>query len=100
MKIKHFSGYGSVNAKVVSRSLNTSTHKEGYRINTITFNVWGNHECGLKRDDWYDINQWLVKKVAKININYNDIKNVEYHYIDDIDGQEAIQYVVTYKTKW
>lgn len=100
MRIKHFSGYGSVNAKIVERRLDTSTHKEGYILNTIKINVWGNHECGLERDDWYDISQWLLKKVAKLTVDTTDIKNVECHYIPDIDGQEAIQYVITYKTKW
>lgn len=100
MRIKHFMGYGSVNAKVGSRSLDTSTHQLGYITKTATIYVWGNHEWGLMRDDSYDINQWLMKKVVKVDIDYRDIQNVECNYIPDIDGQEAVKYVVTWREKW
>lgn len=100
MRIKHFMGYGSVNAKVVKKTLNTATHNEGYIIKTLTINVWGNHEYGLERDDKYDINNWLVKKVAKVDIDYRDIMTMTYTSIADIDGQEAVQYYIAYKEKW
>lgn len=100
MRIKHFMGYGSVNAKVVKKTLNTATHNEGYIIKTLTINVWGNHECGLEIDDKYDINNWLVKKVAKVDIDYRDIMTMTYASIADIDDQEAVQYYIVYKEKW
>ena len=97
MRIKHFMGYGSVNAKVVKKTTNTSTQNEGYILKTLTINVWGNHEYGLVREDEYDINQWLVKKVAKVDIDYRDILTITCCYIADIDGQEAVQYYIAYK---
>lgn len=93
MRIKHFAGYGSVNAKVVQRSLNTLTS-----IKMVKIQVWGNHECGLDRSEYYyDINQWLLKKVAKVDIDYRNIREVKFQYISDINGQEAAEYTITYK---
>lgn len=93
MRIKHFMGYGSVNAKVVGKSLNTATG-----LKTLTINVWGNHEWGLDRSEYYDdVNDWLVKKVAKVEIDYRKIESIECNYIPNIDGQEAVQYHITYK---
>jgi hypothetical protein len=94
MRIKHWQGYGSVNAKVVGRSLNTATG-----IRTLTINVWGNHEYGLVREDKYNINNWLVKKVAKVDIDYQQIEDIDWNTIPDIDDQEAIQYHIIYKEK-
>ena len=95
MRIKHFMGYGSVNAKVVGRSLNTATKQK-----TLTINVWGNHEYGLDRSEYYDdINDWLVKKVARVDIDYRKITNITANYIPNIDGQEAMQYIITYRAE-
>jgi len=99
MRIKHFMGYGSVNAKVVEKGLKTDV-ANGLLRKYLKINVWGNHECGLERDDKYDINNWLVKKVAKVDIDYRDIMTMTYTSIADIDGQEAVQYYIVYKEKW
>lgn len=53
-KIKHFAGYGCVKAGVV---------KDGSC--TLHVRVEGNHEWGLKRDDLYDLYDWLVKRFDK-----------------------------------
>ena len=54
MKIKHFQGYGCVNAtKVKDNSC------------TLHVKVTGNHECGIHRDDEYDLYNWLVKRFDK-----------------------------------
>lgn len=100
MKIKHFQGYGCVNAKVVKKVTDTSTHCDGYITKTLVIRVWGNHEYGLVRNDIYDINNWLVKKVAKVDIDYKQITTLLYEYIDDIDNQEAIEYTIKYREKW
>lgn len=93
MKIKHWQGYGSVNAKVVQKRMSTLTP-----IRMVKIQVWGNHEYGIDRsDDYYDINQWLLKKVARINIDYRNIQNIEFKYLPNIDGQEAAEYTITYK---
>ncbi len=54
MKIKHFQGYGSVTATKVKDS-----------TCTLHVKVVGNHECGIRRDDEYDLFNWLVKKFDK-----------------------------------
>ena len=99
MRIKHFMGYGSVNAKVVEKGLKTDV-ANGLLKKYLKINVWGNHECGLVREDKYDINNWLVKKVAKVDIDYQQIEDIDWNTIPDIDGQEAVQYIIKYNEKW
>lgn len=99
MRIKHFMGYGSVNAKVVEKGLKTDV-ANGLLRKYLKINVWGNHEYGLVREDKYDINNWLVKKVAKVDIDYRQIEDIDWNSIPDIDGQEAVQYIIQYNEKW
>lgn len=54
MKIKHFQGYGCV---TVTRVKDSSC--------TLHVKVSGNHECGLYRNDEYDLFNWLVKRFDK-----------------------------------
>ena len=58
MKIKHWQGYGTVNAVKESRTV-----RDG--VVTLTIKVTGNHEWGLVRDDEYDLINWLVKRFDK-----------------------------------
>ena len=99
MRIKHFMGYGSVNAKVVEKGLKTDV-ANGLLRKYLKINVWGNHEWGLVREDKYDINSWLIKKVAKVDIDYRQIEDIDWNTIPDIDGQEAVQYIIKYNEKW
>ena len=49
MKLKHWQGYGTINAKVLSK-----------KQDTVVIEVWGNHECGLRREgDKYGVEKWL-----------------------------------------
>ena len=60
MKIKHFSGYGTVRIRKVGYSKHNDT--EAYTINVV-----GNHEQGLLRP-FYDprcIHDWIGKRYAK-----------------------------------
>ena len=96
MKIKHWQGYGSVNAKVIKRTASTS---EG--VKTITIEVVGNHEYGLDRsDDEYDIYNWLLKRFDKSVESDRDILKIEYSEdsvrIDNCDVDRGI-YKITYK---
>lgn len=51
MKIKHWQGYGTVSAqKIPDKNC------------TLHIRVTGNHEWGLRRDDIYDLYEWLVKR--------------------------------------
>lgn len=66
MKIKHFAGYGTVNAKKVLDLKYTDkrySHYENPRIVNIV--VSGDHERGLVREDVYDVCEWLLKKLVK-----------------------------------
>lgn len=51
MKIKHYAGYGSVNAKVMEKS-----------TNRYVIDVQGMHECGLVPYCESDSVEWLLKK--------------------------------------
>lgn len=62
MKIKHWQGYGTVNAKKLSSS-----------ADVLVVEVWGNHEWGIARNDVYDVCNWLVTKFDKVH----DSSNVE-----------------------
>jgi hypothetical protein len=64
MKIKHFQGYGSVQAKKLSKTTIGNKTK-------LVVEVKGNHECGLVRDDIYDVKSWLFDRFEK-NFNGND----------------------------
>ena len=54
MKIKHWQGYGTVEAK-----------KMPANGATLHIRVSGNHEWGLRRDDEYDLFNWLIRKFDK-----------------------------------
>lgn len=76
MKIKHYMGYGTVQAKKIFKS-----------VNCIKITVWGNHEWGLERDDKYDVFNWLVKRFDKTHKDYMDISSIDMSsYCKKIDG--------------
>jgi len=102
MRLKHWQGYGTINATVSGRELNTASNTE-----IIKIKVWGNHEYGLDRsEDKYDIFRWLLKRLVKAYKNidcnkaYKIIKSVSFSYIGDIDGQEAGLYTITTNYYW
>lgn len=75
MKIKHWQGYGCVDAKKVSRT-----------DDTLVIHVWGMHEYGLERTDEYDVFEWLVSKFDKTRKDYRDIVSVstDDYYTDEM----------------
>jgi len=61
MKIKHWQGYGSLNAIVLQKQQSYGNGVATGRL--VKLEVWGNHECGLElpfRDN-YRLAQWLGK---------------------------------------
>lgn len=64
MKIKHFAGYGSVQARKVSKT------KSGDKTKLVV-EVKGNHEWGIVRNDIYDVRRWIFNKFEK-NFNGED----------------------------
>ena len=96
MKIKHWQGYGIVNARKV-KDKNVTLH----------ISVTGNHEWGLRRNDDYDLYNWLVKRFDKTVPEYLEwrrtLENIfiqEWEYTDD-DGLtiEACDYYFKYGSK-
>ena len=66
MRIKHWAGYGCVNAKTNYRK----NYKNGTTVTTVE--VWGNHERGLEpryfdKQDW---ERWLGKRFRLNKITY------------------------------
>ena len=79
MKIKHFAGYGTVNAKKISK-----TQKNGKT--KLVVEVTGNHEYGLQRDDPYTLKLWLINRFDKSAININPYR-MQYSYTCDISKE-------------
>jgi hypothetical protein len=72
MRVKHFMGYGSVEVKKVSKT--TFVDDFGKKTSVLVLSVKGNHECGLVRDDIYDVKSWIFDKFEKaFNGKYYDI---------------------------
>lgn len=70
MKLKHWQGYGTIEAKKINRVVNNNEIK-------LTISVKGNHECGLLRNDKYDAFNWLLKRFDKNVKNDRCIKKLE-----------------------
>lgn len=89
MKIKHWQGYGSVTAVKKEKTKNNG-------MTTISIQVTGDHECGLIRNDKYDVYNWLLKKFDKSVESYRDI---EFMNIKDLyTSPESVVYTITYRT--
>ena len=76
MRIKHFAGYGCVNAKKIKYET-----KDG--ITTLIVNVSGDHEYGLKPFIIEDAIQWLATRFDKNIVNipwYNVYIDTNYDY--------------------
>ena len=89
MRIKHFAGYGCVNARKVKKT-----------DNTLVVHVWGNHERGIELNDNYDIFNWLVKRFDKTHNDYFQIENVDIEqYWEDGKpcGTEHCVYTITFR---
>ena len=93
MRIKHFAGYGCVNA------IKVKNVKTGENTKQIVIKVSGNHEWGLYRNDKYDIYNWLVKRFCK---DCSDYRSIYYIYADwaceKINGQyvDGLIYYIDY----
>ena len=93
MKIKHFAGYGCVNATKIKKET-----VDG--ITTLGVDVVGNHEWGLVRNDVIDLKRWLVdrfdKKAKDIpywEIDYQVWNDFQYEVVN---GVERVVYMFTY----
>ena len=88
MKIKHWQGYGCVNAKLTERKHNYGSHDCEAKIE-----VRGNHEYGLDRhNDKYDCFNWLLKRFDKnaAQLDYGCISKIEYDEHWDSEKKEDV----------
>ena len=69
MRVKHFAGYGSVEVKKVSKKPIINGY--GEKKTEMVLRVKGNHECGIVRNDIYDVKRWIFDKFEK-NFKGND----------------------------
>lgn len=91
MKIKHWQGYGSVEAKKLSLTVKN-------KIAELRIKVSGNHEYGIELTDEYDIANWLVKRFDKSFTDYRKIIDIETEMDYDIDRScEICYYCITYR---
>jgi len=98
MKIKHWQGYGAINAKKISDvRINDSMSK-------LTIQLSGNHEYGLVRDDKYDIFNWLLNKGQRFATKIKDYRDILHINITEdilnIAGEniDCALYEITYRT--
>ena len=91
MRIKHWQGYGTLNAV----RTNTTTNGDN-KIMTIM--VSGNHEYGLACTDKYNIFNWLLRKFDKTASDYRCIEHVKITSDYDHDHKcDTCCYVIEYK---
>ena len=88
MKIKHWQGYGIVNA----------VRKKSKDYDLVVL-VSGNHEWGLRRDDEYDLFNWLIRRFDKTvaDKTYAEVRPEVYIQHWDYDGTEYCQYSFKYR---
>lgn len=107
MYIKHWQGYGQVTA--IKRGVVQTIKNTDYRIadigeelKRIKITVSGNHECGVERNDKYDVFNWLLKRFDKSVKNADsrcivDLQtDVYYEKVDGVDTEHC-DYTITYR---
>ena len=98
MRIKHFFGYGCVNAKTIKKVKCDGNLEKRY------VEVTGNHERGLSSTYMtnYDVYNWLVKRMFKDIKSHEQVKDfnvkTDYVLIDGIDTEQCI-YCITVNVK-
>lgn len=100
MKIKHFAGYGFVEAEKVSYR---EYEKYGELLKEIVIRVTGDHEWGLEREDTYDVYHWLLvkfdKKVKPYSLTLIENLEIQDYFKEQPDHSfiEVADYIITYR---
>lgn len=99
MRIKHWQGYGHLDAKVTRKKFNTWSN-----MREITIEVKGNHEYGLNRsENKYDVFNWLLKRFDKNVKDMDDriIKSISFNYLPSVRENdcnvERAEYHIVYE---
>lgn len=87
MRLKHWQGYGTVDAKRTEFRMNPDG------TNTVAIKITGQHEYGLVRDDVYDVHRWLLKRFAKDCPDYRSVTDMK---ITEPADDTAV-YEITYR---
>lgn len=89
MKIKHFAGYGSVNAKKIALFKRNNT-------TTLIIDVSGDHEKGLRPYIIEDSIKWIAARFYSYILNIPTYKiYIDYEYILRPGTPETIEYIFT-----
>jgi hypothetical protein len=102
MKIKHFSGYGCVNAVKTAETKAFDNWFSDYPVKRVTIKVTGEHERGLHRNDKYDVYNWLVKRFCKDCKSYRDIIDLQIMSVYEIENnafKDVCTYIIDYQVK-
>lgn len=92
MRLKHWKGYGTIDAKKMSL-----TNSRGIR--TLRVRITGNHEYGIVTRDPYTIANWLVKRFDKSFTELTDNTQMNVEAIPGIlaDDTDICDYIITYQ---
>ena len=89
MKIKHFAGYGCVNAKKIALFKRNN-------ITTLIVDVSGDHERGLKPYIIEDAIKWIAARFYNHVLDIPAYKtHIDYEYILKPGASERIEYIFT-----
>lgn len=91
MRMKHWTGYGCINAKLISK-------KTENNMTTLVIHVSGNHECGIERNDKYDVAKYLIIRFDKDFPNYRSIVSMKLSTgYDSKKGEDTCDYTIVYR---
>lgn len=106
MRIKHWAGYGCVNAKITEkqkfRNTNLDIANLGDALKLMRIEITGEHEMGIERTDSYDVFHWLLKRFDKSVIDYRDLLVCDTETsFRKVNGKyvEVCTYSLTYKDR-
>lgn len=89
MRLKHWAGYGFVDARKVSLTKDK-----------LVVRVVGSHERGLERDDRIDVFNWLVKRFDKSRKDWMEIDHIEMDSSIDCDVDVCLYTIHFRKWEW
>lgn len=91
MRIKHWQGYGCVNANKVKGHCGRLL--AGADLWQMEIKVTGNHEWGLIREyDNYDVRKWLLDKFEK-TVEFDTYREMKYEIIDS-GYEDGVEYAI------
>lgn len=91
MRVKHWQGYGSVDVKKITRA-----EQPNNRV-YLHLQVRGLHECGICREDKYDVVRWIGTRCDKALTDYRQITDmrVEEEW-DEVNREDICDYYISY----